>query len=62
MTRGTPLRVKCVFLPTWFKYKSSLLFKEFTECARAMPYGKLFQELAILLRMKSVFVSFPLVS
>ena len=51
----------CVFLPTWFKYKSSMLFKDFTECASAMPFGKLFQELAILLRKKCVLGSYPLV-
>ena len=50
-----------MFLPTSFKYKSSLLLKEFTECASAMSFEKLFHVVDILLRRKCVRGSFPLV-
>ena len=45
----------CVFLPTLFK--SSLLLKEFLECASAMPLDKLFHGVYILLRRKCVLGS-----
>ena len=49
----------CVFLPTLFNYKSSLLLKEFTECTVAMSLGKLFHGVVILLRRKCVLGSLP---
>ena len=36
-----------MFMPTSFEYKSSLLLKEFTECASAMSFGKLFHGVAV---------------
>ena len=53
-----------MFLPTCstlFNYKSSLILNEFTKCASAMSFSKLFDGVTILLRRKFVLGSFPIV-
>ena len=56
---SSPLRLNVSVFPTLFNYKSSLLLKEFIECASGIFLGKLFHGVAILLRRKCVLGSFP---
>ena len=56
---SSPLQVIVRVSAYFFKYESSLLLKEFSECAIAMSLGKLFHGVAILLKRKCVLGLLP---